>query len=64
VSTSNSGSTYVAHTHGAVSGTTASSASSNVSTTVTSSNIAPASGTMVNGNWRPAHVEIIACSKD
>ncbi len=24
----------------------------------------PANGTMVNGNWRPAHVEAIICSKD
>ena len=24
----------------------------------------PANGTMANGNWRPAYVEIIACSKD
>jgi hypothetical protein len=55
-----SGTTH-AHT---ISGATANPSSANVSTTVTISNIAPASGTMQSGNWRPAHVEVIACSKD
>ena len=54
----------IAHTH-SISGNTGNPTSTpNVSTTVTISNIAPASGTMTNGNWRPAYVEIIACSKD
>jgi hypothetical protein len=47
-----------------VAGTSGNSSAANVSTTVTISNIAPASGTMQSGNWRPAHVEVIACSKD
>jgi hypothetical protein len=52
------------HTH-TISGNTGNLATNaNVSTTVTIANIAPASGTMQSGNWRPAHVEVIACSKD
>jgi hypothetical protein len=48
----------------AVAGNTGNPSSANVSTTVTSTNVAPSSGTLTTGNWRPAYVEIIACSKD
>ena len=51
-----------AHNH-AITGATAASNAANVSTTVTLDNIAPASGTMTSGNWKPAHVEVIACNK-
>lgn len=54
---------YSQHKHN-ITGNTAAGGSANTTATVTSSNIAPASGTMTNGNWRPAYVEIIACSKD
>ena len=47
----------IEHTH-TVSGTTANPGSlPNISST-------PSSGNMVNGAWRPAYVEVIACSKD
>lgn len=57
------GGVYASHTHG-ISGATGNPNAANTTATVTSSNIAPASGTMTSGNWRPAYVEIIACSKD
>ena len=27
-------------------------------------NVTPSAGNMNNGNWRPAYVEVISCSKD
>jgi hypothetical protein len=50
-----------AHTH-SISGSTANQ--STATTSVTSTAVVPTSGTMYSGNWRPAHVEVIACSKD
>ena len=47
-----------------VAGNSGNSSAANVSTTVVSTAVVPSSGTMANGNWRPAHVEVIACSKD
>lgn len=62
-SSSNSTHTHNATVNGSV-GNPNSTPSITVTTAVTSTNINPSSGTMVNGNWRPSYVEIIACSKD
>jgi len=51
----------VSHAH-TLSGSTANQ--STATTSVTSTAVVPSSGTMQSGNWRPAHVEVIACSKD